>query len=93
MKKEDKKYLKKEAHYLKAIFQIGKDGISENLLEGLDAALVAHELIKIHLLKTVPTEKTMIINQLCTNLNCELIDSIGKMIVLYRKSNKNLYEL
>lgn len=93
MKKEVKKYLKKEAHHLKPIFQIGKEGISENLLEALDDALVAHELIKIHVLKTAPQSKTEMIPILETTLDCFLIDAIGNMIVIYRKSDKNLYEI
>lgn len=93
MKKQDLKFLKKEAHHLKPIFQIGKEGMSENLLEGLESALVAHELVKIHLLKTTPQSKEEIIELLEVNLNCVLVDSIGKMIVIYRKGEKNLYEI
>lgn len=93
MKKQDIKYLKAEAHNLKPIFQIGKEGISENLLDGLSKALDAHELIKITILKTSPNSKEEIIQSLVYELQCELIDSIGRVIVLYRLGEKNLYEI
>lgn len=93
MKKQDLKYLKKEAHDLKPIFQIGKEGISENLLEGLDLALSAHELVKINVLKTAPNTKEQLIEQILLSLGCELVDSIGRVIVIYRKGEKNLYEI
>lgn len=93
MKKQDLKYLKKEAHDLKPIFQIGKEGISENLLEGLDLALSAHELVKVNVLKTAPNTKEQLIERILLSLGCELVDSIGRVIVIYRKGEKNLYEI
>lgn len=93
MKKQDIKYLKAEAHHLKPIFQIGKEGVSDNLLDGLSKALDAHELVKINVLKTSPQTKDVIIAELKTMLDCEIIDSIGRVITIYRLGEKNRYEI
>lgn len=39
--------LKAKAHHLKPIILIGKNGITESVIQEIDGALYAHELIKI----------------------------------------------
>ena len=53
MTSKQRAYLRGLANSLDAIFQIGKGGISENLIKQLDDALEARELIKITLLNTI----------------------------------------
>lgn len=91
LNKYQKQYLKKIAHGQRAIFQIGKDGISKNLCDGLNQALNAHELIKISILKTCPQERKEVANQLSELLDCEIVNSIGRVFVLYRKSKENKF--
>lgn len=50
----DKKILRAQAQQYRSLFQIGKDGISDNLIATLDDSLRAHELVKLNLLKTAP---------------------------------------
>ena len=49
---KQKRYLRSEAHHLKAIFQVGKEGVSANQIKGIDDALEAQELIKVKLLNS-----------------------------------------
>ena len=78
---------------LKPIYQVGKDGITENLIEGLSNALEAHELIKISILKTVSEPLKQIALDLTSATHSELIQVIGRQVVLYRKSKKQLIKL
>ena len=48
--------LKAIAANLQPVTQIGKGGITDNLLKGLSDALEAHEIIKVTLLPTVGEE-------------------------------------
>ncbi|MGL4662765.1 MAG: ribosome assembly RNA-binding protein YhbY [Culicoidibacterales bacterium] len=82
------KYLKALAHGQKAIFQIGKGGLSDNMLEGLDAALTAHELIKIHILQSYSESIDALIIDISRELNCAFVQKIGKMIIFYRPSKQ-----
>ena len=82
--------LRSMAMTIKPIYQIGKDGITENLIEGLSLALEAHELIKISVLKTVMEPIKQIAYDITSATNSELIQVIGRQIILYRKSKKQL---
>ena len=48
---KQKQFLKKEAHHLQAIFQIGKGGLSDEIVRQIDEALEKRELIKVSLLQ------------------------------------------
>ena len=85
--------LRSMAMNLKPIYQVGKDGITNNLVEGLDLALEAHELIKISVLKTVAAPIKQIAFDLTSATNSELIQVIGRQIILYRPSKKQIIKL
>ena len=51
---KDKKKLRKEAQDRRSLFQIGKDGIGDKLIDTLEDSLRAHELVKLNLLKSAP---------------------------------------
>lgn len=85
--------LRSMAMTIKPIYQIGKDGITENLIEGLSLALEAHELIKVSVLKTVMEPIKQIAYDITSATNSELIQVIGRQIILYRKSKKQLIKL
>lgn len=67
-------------------YQVGKNEISDTLIDMLDKGIEKHELIKIDLLQSVATDKEIIANELSNALNAELITIIGNVIVLYRKN-------
>ena len=43
-------YLRKLGHGIEPIFQIGKDGVTDTLLRGIDEALEKREILKVHIL-------------------------------------------
>ena len=88
LSKQEKQLLIKQAHHLKPIFQIGKNGISEEMIEGISNALNNRELIKISLLQNCPYDKNEIAFDLQRLTQGEVIQVIGKTIVLYRKAKK-----
>ncbi|MCP1623212.1 RNA-binding protein YhbY [Pseudomonas nitroreducens] len=59
----------------------------------LERALNDHELIKVQFRVTERDDRRALIDELCQNGSCELVQSIGKMALIYRrnpKPNKNL---
>ena len=54
MTSKQRAYLRGLANNITAIFQIGKNGINNNLIKQIDEALEARELIKITVLETSP---------------------------------------
>lgn len=84
-----KKYLRALGHHLTISVIVGKEGITDNLLQSCDESLKAHELIKVKLGQNCPLEKKEGADQLAGMTGAYLIQLIGKTVVLYRR-NKDL---
>lgn len=89
MTSKQRAYLRSLANSLQPIFQIGKAGLSENLLKQLDDALEARELIKINVLETAPETIITLGNQIADETNSFFVQAIGNKITLYRAKKKN----
>ena len=70
------------------LFQVGKDGVSRQVEEAVDAALTARELIKIKVLNSCDLEPREVCTMLCEHLRCEPVLVVGSKVVLYRFSPK-----
>lgn len=86
---KQKRYLRKEAHHLGPIFQIGKGGISENMIEQLNEALEKRELIKVHILQNNMDDHKEVANSISEQTESELVQLIGSIIILYKESKEN----
>ena len=80
--------LRKQANTLTAIFQIGKENITEPLVEAVDAALKKRELIKLSVLETSELSAKEATEQLAEATNAEVIQCIGRKLVLYREKEE-----
>ena len=77
-----------KANSLEPIIQIGKEGITDNLITQIDDALDVRELIKIRVhLETAPESPKQFAPKLAEALQAEVIQVIGGVIVLYRKAD------
>ena len=77
------------ANGFETIFQIGKGGVSDALLEGLDAALEKRELIKITVLRNCDKKAKELIGEIAEQLSAEPVTAVGSKIVLYRRSKND----
>lgn len=77
------------ASTIEPIFQIGKGGVSDALLEGLDAALEKRELIKITVLRNCDKKAQELIGEIAEQLSAEPVTAVGSKIVLYRRSKND----
>ncbi len=80
--------LRSIAQTIEPIGQIGKGGISENVIKTFSEALDARELIKITVLNNTDDDAKALSVELAESLNAEVVCVIGHKIVLYRYSNK-----
>ncbi|HHX34682.1 MAG TPA: ribosome assembly RNA-binding protein YhbY [Gammaproteobacteria bacterium] len=90
---EQKKQFKSIGHHLKPIVTVADNGLTEGVLAELDRALHDHELIKIQLRLAERDDRKAIIDELCQKSSSILVQSIGKVALVYRKNpqpNKNL---
>ena len=70
------------------IFQIGKGGISETLIQQVKDALRKRELIKLHVLDNCPMDAREAAAELAEATGAEVVQVIGTKFVLYRPSHK-----
>ena len=76
------------ASKIDTIFQIGKAGITEQLVRQVDDALTARELIKLRVLETSPVFAAQAAQQLAEQTNAQVVQIIGSKLVLYRPNPK-----
>ena len=87
---KQKSYLRSLAQTEPALFQIGKEGLSDNLIQTVDDALRTHELVKIKLLKTVSDDvDEMIANRFIVEYDA-LEKRIESFVMQSIKDNMNL---
>lgn len=70
------------------IFQIGKNGISEETLKQVSAALEARELIKLRVLETCPYSAREAAGAIAEELGAEVISVVGYRFILYRQATE-----
>lgn len=80
----DRKALRAQAHHLDPVVMIGEAGLTRAVVEETDRALRAHELIKVRVLGDDREQRRTMADELCSVLGCASVQSIGKLLVLYR---------
>ena len=83
---KEKAFLKSLAQKEKATFQIGKEGLSDNLLIDVLNYLNKHELIKISILQNSMVDKDEAI-EFFEDAGIEFVQFIGRVLVLYKHSD------
>ena len=85
----EKRQLKALASTLDTKDQVGKNEMSDTVVAMLDKALTARELIKIDVMKAVEVPVMELALDLSSKLNAEIVQVVGRVIVLYRINKQN----
>lgn len=86
---KQRSYLKSIANTMDPIFQVGKNGITENFIKQVEDALEARELIKVKVLNNSLLDATEVASQIAEEIDAEFVQSIGNKFVLYKESKEN----
>ena len=86
---KQRSYLKSIANNIDSIFQLGKNGLTENFVKQIDDALESREIVKVNVLKNCSLNPTEVANELVEGLSAEFVQSIGRKFVIYRESIEN----
>lgn len=89
MTSKERAYLRSLAMTMQPIYQVGKSAVTPELTAGIDEALEARELIKLTVLKNCMDNPFNIANMIAERTQSEVVQVIGKKIVLYRQSKNN----
>lgn len=78
-------FLRGEAHHLKPVVQIGKEGVTEATLQAVGEAFNTRELLKVRVLDNALLDVRTVGHAIAEALDdVELIQTIGHIAVLYR---------
>jgi RNA-binding protein len=85
---KQKKYLKGIGHHLSPVILIGKEGLSQRLIEAATLELQNHELIKIKIGNNSNIAKQDAVLTIPQSTGSELVQLIGKTLLLYKENTE-----
>lgn len=81
-----KRELRARGHALRPVVSVGSAGLSEAVMREIDLSLAHHELMKVKISSGDRELRAASIKTMCEELGAELVQSIGHVALLYRKS-------
>ena len=83
---KQKQFLRALANSRRPLFQVGKDGVTANVINTVSDSLEAHALIKISVLKTCGEDVREVALDLSAGTRSQIVQIIGRTVILYRES-------
>ena len=93
MTSKQRAYLRGLSSTIEPILQIGKSSLTPEFTASVDEALAARELIKITVLKNCLDEPSAIAQMLAERTRSQVVQVIGRKIVLYRQEKDGMIVL
>ncbi|WP_086930796.1 YhbY family RNA-binding protein [Agarilytica rhodophyticola] len=88
MSNESKKHYRLIGHNLKPVVTVAGKGLTDSVVAEIDRALGDHELIKAKIAITDRDIRKQVVAEICNQLNAENVQEIGKVVLLFRASDK-----
>lgn len=85
---KQRSFLKGMANTIDPIFQLGKNGLTDNFIKQVDVVLESKEIIKVNVLNNSALEAKEVAIELANHLEAEFVQSMGNKFVLYRESKE-----
>lgn len=85
---ETRKRYRTLGHNLNPVVTVAGKGLAEGVLAELERALEDHELIKVKLAVAEREERRELIDELIAKTGAELVQSIGKVVLIFRTARK-----
>lgn len=89
MTSKQRAYLKGLAMNIDPIFQIGKSSLTPEVTEAISESFNTRELIKVAVLKNCMDDPRAIAEVLAERTQSQVVQVIGKKIVLYKENKDN----
>ena len=85
---QERKRLRQIGHALNPVVMLGNHGLSEGVLEEANRALNDHELIKVKVAGEDREQRALLIASLVEQTDAEVVQQIGKIVLIYKKAEK-----
>jgi RNA-binding protein len=86
---KQRSYLRSLSNTIPAIFQIGRNGIDENVIRQFEEALEARELVKSSVLRNSAYTAREAGNEIAEAVRADVVSVLGSRFVLYKESKDN----
>ncbi|MCC3144237.1 ribosome assembly RNA-binding protein YhbY [Halanaerobium sp. Z-7514] len=86
---KNRSYLRSQANKLNPVIHVGKEGVTDAVIEQLDQALEDHELLKVRILESVGRSTRSCAEELATATAAEVVQVIGGIAVLFRQRDED----
>lgn len=84
---KQKSYLRSLAQTIKPMFQIGKEGVTPEVMTAIQNYITKNEIGKVAILDTCPESKEEISEKIAS-LNIQVVQVIGNNLVLFKRNHK-----
>lgn len=88
MTSKQRAYLKGLAMKIDPVINVGKSSVTPELVTSVDEVIEKRELIKLSVLKNCVDDPKMIAEMIAERTQSQVVQVIGKKIVLYRKNKE-----
>lgn len=85
-------YLRKLSQNLDPIFQVGKSGVTPELVKAVDDALKVRELVKMNVLPTCEDDLELVADKVSKRTHSDVVMMMGHRFVVYRRAKKPVIE-
>jgi len=89
---KQKRFLRSEANSLNPIFQIGKNGLTVEMVQEFEDSLENKELMKVQLLQNTDWTASEAVEFIEENSDITVVQKIGRVLVLFKPSEKEKYQ-
>ena len=83
-----RRYLRSQAHHLKALVSVGKGGVTDGVLDAVKDALDRHELIKVNVPADGAAQRNATGELLSRMTGSHVAQTIGRIVLLFRQKGK-----
>ncbi len=85
---QERATLRSIATNLKDLVFVGKEGLTDNVIEQINCNLFAHELIKVKVQKSAIDDIKQLATEMSEKCDAEVVSIIGSKILLYKYTDK-----
>lgn len=78
------RYLRGLGHHLKPLVMIGREGVTDNVVNAANTVLAAHELVKVKIGNGCPLERREAAAILAVKTGAEIVSILGKTFLVFR---------
>ena len=84
LKGSTRKYLRGQAHHLKPVVMVGKNGLTDDVIGAIDEALDSFELIKVKFIE-FKKERKELSEKIAERTRAEFLGTIGNIAMFFRQ--------